>query len=73
MINYMGLKSKAGPNKYKKARYAIGNFSMKDPSKIIRQFEKLPLKSYYRRSHKHEPTEMFPSPSTTGHKVCDDI
>ena len=42
LINYLGIKAKARPNKYKKARYSIRNVSKKDPSKIIREFEKLP-------------------------------
>ena len=36
LITSLGLKSKASPNKYKKARYAIVNFSKKDLSNIIR-------------------------------------
>ena len=35
----MGIKAKGRPNKYKEARYSIGNVSMKDLSKIIREFE----------------------------------
>ena len=38
LITSMGLKAKARPNKCKKARYAIGNFSMKNLPKIIRDF-----------------------------------
>ena len=44
LITYLSLKAKARPNKYKKARYAIGNFSMKYFSNIIREFDKLPYK-----------------------------
>ena len=40
--NSLGLKSKVMPQKYKQSRYAIGNFSKKDLSKIITEFEKLP-------------------------------
>ena len=57
LITYLGLKSKTSPNKYKKSRYAIINISMKDLSKIIREFEKLLYKSYERRRPKHEPTD----------------
>ena len=32
---------------------------MKDLSKIIREFEKLPYKSYERRRPKHEPTHSY--------------
>ena len=59
MITSLGLKAKSRPKKYKKARYAIGNVIMKDPSKIIREFEKLTYKSYERRSNKHDPTESY--------------
>ena len=58
-ITYLGLKDKARPNKCKKARYAIGNFSKKDISKIIREFEKLPYESYERKSPKHECTDSY--------------
>ena len=38
----LGIKANSRPKKYKKIRYAIVNFSMIDPSKISRQFLKLP-------------------------------
>ena len=41
LITALALKTKARSKKYKKARYAIGNFSMKDLSKKIKEFEKL--------------------------------
>ena len=56
MITSIGLKAKARPKKYKKARYAIINVINKDLSRIIRGFEKLPYKSYDRRRSKHDPT-----------------
>ena len=59
LINSLGLKAKSRPNKYKKARYAIVNVSMKDLSKIIREFDKLSYKSYDRRRLKHEPTDRY--------------
>ena len=46
LITSLGLNAKARPNKYKKARYAIGNVIRKDLSNIIRDFDKLPYKSY---------------------------
>ena len=55
----LGLKAKARPKKYKKARYATRNISKKDLSKIIRDFEKLPYESYERRRPKHEPTDSY--------------
>ena len=43
----------------KKARYTLGNVSMKDLSKIIREFEKFLYKSYERRRPKHDPTDIY--------------
>ena len=57
LITYLGLKSKTIPNKYKNVRYAIINVSMKDLSKIIREFEKLPYRIYEMRRPKHDPTD----------------
>ena len=57
LITYLGLKAKVRPKKYKKARYAIGNVSKKDLSKIIGEFEKLRYESYERKSPKHDPTD----------------
>ena len=59
LITSLGLKAKARPNKYKNARYAIGNFSKKDLSKIITELGKLPYKRYERRSPKHETTDSY--------------
>ena len=39
--------------------YAIRNVSKKDFSKNIREFDKLPYKSYERRRHKNEPTDSY--------------
>ena len=39
LITSLGLKAKTRPYKYKKSRHAIGNVSMKDLSKIIKEFE----------------------------------
>ena len=49
LITSLGLTAKTGPNKYKKARYAIGNVSKKDLSNIIREFEKYLIKVTRRR------------------------
>ena len=57
LITSLGLKAKTSPHKYKKARHAIENFSMKDLSNIIRKFDKSPYKSYERKRPKHEPTD----------------
>ena len=59
LITSLGLKEKASPKKYKKERYAIGNISKKDISKIIRDFEKPPYKIYERKGPKNEPTDSY--------------
>ena len=40
LVTALAFKTKVRSSKYKKARYAIGNFSEKDLSKIIKKFEK---------------------------------
>ena len=49
LLTALALKTKVRSKKYKKARYAIGNFSMKDLSGIIKDFEKIVKGSF---SHK---------------------
>ena len=39
LITYLGLKTNVSSNKYKKSRYAITNVSMKNISKIIKDFK----------------------------------
>ena len=41
LVTDLALKTKARSKKYKKARYAIRNVSMKDLSNKIKEFEKL--------------------------------
>ena len=41
LVTNLALKNKVSSKKYKKARYAIGNVSMKDLSNIIKDFEKI--------------------------------
>ena len=41
LVTALALKTKVGLKKYKNARHAIGNVSMKDLSNIIKEFEKL--------------------------------
>ena len=59
MIISLGFKAKSRPQKYKKARYAIGNVSKKDLSKIIREFEKFKKLPYEKKRPKHEPTDSY--------------
>ena len=39
LVTALALKNKARSKKYKKARYAIGNVSMEDLSKKIKEFD----------------------------------
>ena len=41
LVTDLALNTKSRSKKYKKARYAIGNVSMKDLSDKIKEFEKL--------------------------------
>ena len=59
MVTALDLKTKESSKKYKKARYAIRNFSMKDLSKIITEFEKVVKVPYVKRIPKHEPTSSY--------------
>ena len=59
MVTALALKTKIGPKKYKKARYAIGNVSMKDLSNIIKEFEKIVRVTYVKSIPKHEPTSSY--------------
>ena len=45
--------------KHKKLRYAITNVSMKNLSKIIKEFENLLCKGYVRKRSKNESTDSY--------------
>ena len=59
LITSLGLKAKSRPNKYKKARYAIGNVILKDLSNKIKEYEKIVKVPYLKRTPKHEPTSSY--------------
>ena len=63
LINSLGFNSKVRPKKLKNSRYAIGNISKKDPSKIIREFVKFKKLPYEKNRPKHEPTDGYFYPS----------
>ena len=46
LITSMNIKAKARPHRCKMERHDIGNYSKKDLSKIIREFEKLPYERF---------------------------
>ena len=59
LVTALAFKTKLRSPKYKKARYAIGNVSDKDLSKIIKEFEKIGKLPYEKRIPKHEPTPGY--------------
>ena len=59
LITYLCFKSKARPQKYKKARYAIVNVSKKYLSKIIKEFEKIERLPYEKKRPKHEHNDSY--------------
>ena len=56
MVTALALKTKVRSQKYKKARYAIVNFRMKNISNIIKEFEKISKVPYGKMFPKHETT-----------------
>ena len=59
LITSLDFNTKARPQKYKKARYAIRNVSKKDPFKIIKDFGKIKKIPYDKKRPKHEPTDSY--------------
>ena len=53
LVIALALKTKARSKKYKKAKYAIKNVSMKDLSNKIKKFEKIVKVPYVKRIPKH--------------------
>ena len=59
LITSLVFKTKGRSQRYKKARYAIGNVSKKKLSKIIKDFEKFEKLTYEKKRPKHEPTDSY--------------
>ena len=59
LITSLGFKTKARSHKYKKARYAVGNFSKKELYKIVREFDKFDKLLSEKKRPKHEPTDSY--------------
>ena len=57
LITSLILNTIKRPNKKKKAMYAINNVSLKDLSKIIKEFEYLLHEDYMQNRSKHETTD----------------
>ena len=59
LVTALSFKTKVRSPKYKNARYAIENFSKKDLSDIIKEFEKIGKLPYEKIIPKHEPTPSY--------------
>ena len=57
--NGSGSQDQSKVEKYEMARYTIGNVSMKDLSKKIKEFEKFVKVPHLKRTPKHEPTLSY--------------
>ena len=57
--NRSGSQDQSKVGKYKKARYAIENVSMKDLSNKIKEFEKFVKVPHLKRTPNHEPTLSY--------------
>ena len=58
LITSLVLNTNVVAKKIEKKRYSITNIIMRDISKIIQDFEKLPYKGSMRKSPKHEHTDI---------------
>ena len=59
LITSLVFKTKARSQKYKKAKYAIGNISEHDLSKIIKDFGEIQKLTYEKKRPKHDPTDSY--------------
>ena len=59
LVTTLALKTKERSQKYKKARYDIKNVSMKEPSNIIKGFDKIFKVPYVKKICKHEPISIY--------------
>ena len=73
LITSLGFRIKVRPQKYKKSRYAIGNVSKKDLSKIIRKLEKYDKLPYEKKRPKTWAYWQLLLPSKTAYGVYDEI
>ena len=59
LLTALALKTEDISTKYKKARYAIRNVSMKDLSNKIKDFEKIVKVPHLKKTPKHKPTLSY--------------
>ena len=58
-VTALAFKTKVRSSKYKKSRYAIGNVSEKELSKIIKEFGEIGKLPYEKNMPKNEPTPSY--------------
>ena len=73
LVTALDLKTKVRSQRYKKERYAIGNFIEKDLSNIIKEFEKIGKLPYEKKRPKHEPTHRYFHLAKATCKLYDEI
>ena len=73
LVTALDFKTKVRSPKYKKSRYAIGNISEKDLSKIIKEFGKIGKLPYEKIIPKYEPTPSYFHLIKATCKVYDEI
>ena len=59
LVTALVFKTKVMSQKYKRAKYAIGNFSNKDLLKSIKEFEKMGKLPYEKKRLKNETTHSY--------------
>ena len=59
LITYMDLKTVRTSKRSKESRHANTNVILKDISKIIKEFEKVPYEGYVRKRSKYVPTDSY--------------
>ena len=59
LITAMGRNTIVSSKKNKKAMYLITNVSLKEISKIVKEFDKLPYLDYVKKRPKYEPTYSY--------------
>ena len=59
LVTALYFNTKVRSKKYNRARYAIGNVSEKDLSKMIKEFEKIGKLPFEKKRPKHEPTDSY--------------
>ena len=59
MVTVLDFRTKVRSQKYKMARYSIGNVSEKELLKIIKEFKKIGKLPYEKKRPEHDPTHSY--------------